>query len=86
MTFAEAVDAAYCRAKHHGEHLGRPEGCGSWTAQLMAADPEFRAAMTQPTAERIEGLRDHSMRQGTWGIEYGDDQFYADVMAALTDR
>jgi hypothetical protein len=29
------IDAAYCRAKHGGEHLGRPEGCGSYTAQAI---------------------------------------------------
>lgn len=32
------IDAAYCRAKHAGEHLGRAEGCGSWTAKAIYAD------------------------------------------------
>jgi hypothetical protein len=41
------------------------------------------AGLTPDPAERIEGLRDRAQRQGTWGIEYGDDRFYGDVMAAL---
>jgi hypothetical protein len=44
---------------------------------------EHHAAATPDPAERIEGLRDRAQRQGTWGIEYGDDRFYDDVMAAL---
>lgn len=35
------------------------------------------------TLRAIEGLREHAMRQGTWGIEYGDDRFYADVLRVL---
>ena len=42
---ASVLDAAYCRVRHAGEHLGRPEGCGSWTAKGMAEDPELRAAL-----------------------------------------
>jgi hypothetical protein len=33
--------------------------------------------------ERIEGLRERAQRQGTWGIEYGDDRFMADVLRLL---
>jgi hypothetical protein len=67
------------------------EPCGPWPG---FADPcilpyrhdgphrMLRDATPDP-AERIEGLRDRAQRQGTWGIEYGDDRFYDDVMAAL---
>lgn len=33
--------------------------------------------------EQIEGIHEHSMRQGTWGIEYGDDRFMADVLRLI---
>ena len=36
--------------------------------------------MRTDLAARIEDLRLHSQRQGTWGIEYGDDRFMADVL------
>lgn len=48
-----AIDAAYCRAKHGGEHLGRPAGCGSYTAQALYDE---LAKMFKPQAPSASGV------------------------------
>ena len=45
------IDAAYCRAKHGGEHLFRQEGCGSYIAKAIwdALDKNARPSPTRGT-------------------------------------
>lgn len=45
------------------------------TDQPINAVPDLRA--------RIEGLRERAQRQGTWGIEYGDDRLLDDVLRII---
>lgn len=44
-----------------------------------------QAGLRETLHERIEGMRIHSQRQGTWGIEYGDDRFMADVLRVIDE-
>ncbi len=71
------LDAAYCRAKHAGEHLGRPQGCGSWCAADMARDPELLAALDAPD----EGL-DVERLAPLLGREFGKAGFFSESASA----
>lgn len=81
-----------CCPYPHGEDSGpdihprhkRKTATETRSGDIAAIEAEAVALFKQGLAERLTGIREAFQRQGTWGIEYGDDWFMADVLSLIT--
>jgi hypothetical protein len=74
----ENMDAEIARLQTEVDRLtasGPAQATAAWNWAIEDERARILAA--------VEGLRDRSRRAGSWGIEYGDDQFCAAVEAIV---